>query len=68
MHSLLSLSLLTGCGNPPYLPRHMPGLNFGHQGLSVALHALNKPDLLEDPCVCLPMSAGRELGEPQPQA
>lgn len=26
------LFLLTGCGNPPFPPRHMPGLNPGQRG------------------------------------
>lgn len=47
--SHLSL-FLTGCGNSPYSPRHMPGLTPWTAGLSGTLSAFNKPDLWK-PCV-----------------
>lgn len=41
----MSLFLLTGCGDSPYPPRHVPGLTPQTAGLSGALCVFNKPDL-----------------------
>lgn len=50
----------------PSRPGTCQALTLDSGGLSVAPHALNKPDLLEDLCACLPVCVGGERPwEPQ---